>query len=173
MVNSGKDKRVRNVRGAYPHDKDDALEQTAKDRDLIAKYTGRFGVDSLNAKEIEVIKEVEKIVEVENPETKEQLDNFIKENANLNKQKDTINADLTKHIEEVSSLNEIIKELELQHNGLTDEVLDYQKQIAKLNTDNEKLLEMNKNQSDDLKKLRKELPKLKQALAALSTDAES
>ena len=38
MVNSGKDKIVRNARGAYPHAKDDLLELEAKVADMKAKW---------------------------------------------------------------------------------------------------------------------------------------
>lgn len=75
MVNTGNDKRVRNVRGAYPHDKDDALELKAKMLDFEAKYKAlkESIISKIEPVKGEIEEKVEEPIIEEIPLTEEEL----------------------------------------------------------------------------------------------------
>lgn len=152
MVNSGKDKRVRGVRGAYPHDKDDALEQAAKDRDMIAKYSARFGIDAQNEVVKEVIKEVEveKIIEVRTPKDKALIANLETHISKCEEQLAQNNSIIGEHIENFERLyDENNKNLELNKNlnkqleTITNNLKKSEERAVRVSATNDKLQAQN------------------------------
>jgi len=127
--------------GVMTRDKDRALEDASADRDMIAKYSARFGPQSTHLGE-PIIKEVEKIIEVRTPKDKTLITNLREHTTKAEAEIKRLDGANNALGEEIDRLNEAAKIADDQlHNA--EEVFESNKelikQIAKLQTQNAKL----------------------------------